>query len=239
MGAHPDTPHNFPFDGLIDELSVYNRALTTEEVQRIYDTGSQGKVKMTVAKTSPELGSVVAVAPTQFVVDFTFPVDADSIEAPDLVSQRLAADSVTLDDPDTATFTYFTSPVTTQGLQTMHLAEGAVTRASDGLGLAEYHGEFRYDVTPLTVTETDPTAGSDLVLEQLTAPTTAVLSMAGMDGDNGALAGALRDRSRVVERNAALSWTRIRCSIPSAVTPRNSSASLPSTVSPRAMWRRT
>ena len=67
--------YNYPLDGLIDELSVYNRALTSDEVQRIYHTGSQGKVKMTVAETSPEIGSVVTVAPTEFVVDFTFPVD--------------------------------------------------------------------------------------------------------------------------------------------------------------------
>jgi hypothetical protein len=183
-GGAPDTPHNFPFDGLIDELSVYNRALTTEEVQRIYHTGGQGKVKMTVAQTSPEPGSVLAVAPTQFVIDFTFPVDAVPIEA--LLVNNLTADEVTLNDLDTATFTYFNSPVASQGLQTMHLAEGAVTRASDGLGLAEYHGEFRYDVTPLTVAETAPAVGSDLLLEQLTAPTTAVLSMAGMNGYNGA-----------------------------------------------------
>ena len=110
-GGDPDTPHNFPFDGLIDELSVYNRALTTEEVQRIYHTGSQGKVKMTVAKTSPDIGSVVTEPPTEYIVDFTFPVDVDSVQAVDLQVNGIAADGVLLNDPDTATFTYSSSPI--------------------------------------------------------------------------------------------------------------------------------
>ncbi len=68
----------------------------------------------------------------------------------------------------------------------MSSAEGAVKRASDRLASAEYHGEFRFDTKLLEVTYTDPAAGSDLILVELTAPTTAVLSMAGMDGGNGA-----------------------------------------------------
>jgi hypothetical protein len=44
-GGYPTSPHNFPFDGLIDELSIYNRALTGEEVQQIYGAGSAGKIK--------------------------------------------------------------------------------------------------------------------------------------------------------------------------------------------------
>jgi hypothetical protein len=36
--------YNVPFDGLIDELSVYNRALTQGEIQGIYNAGSDGKV---------------------------------------------------------------------------------------------------------------------------------------------------------------------------------------------------
>lgn len=184
-GGAPDTPHNFAFDGLIDELSVYNRALTTEEVQRIYYTGSQGKVKMTVANTNPEYGSIVVWPPSQYVIDFTFPIDSDSLQANDLIVNGYEANQVVLDDPDTATFSFVSNPVTTQGLQTMFLAENAVLRDSDGVGLAEYVGQFRYDMVPLTVLVTDPAPGSDLVLESLTAPSTAVASMAGIDGGNG------------------------------------------------------
>jgi sugar lactone lactonase YvrE len=44
-GGYPTSPHNFPFDGQIDELSVYNRALTSDEVQGIYNAGGAGKIK--------------------------------------------------------------------------------------------------------------------------------------------------------------------------------------------------
>ena len=36
---------------------------------------------------------MVAVAPTQFVVDFTFPVDAASVQADDLQVNGIAADT--------------------------------------------------------------------------------------------------------------------------------------------------
>jgi hypothetical protein len=39
----PRTIHNFPFDGLVDELSLYNRALTRTEIHSIYDAGAAGK----------------------------------------------------------------------------------------------------------------------------------------------------------------------------------------------------
>ena len=39
-------PHNYPFDGLIDELSVYNRAVTSEEVAGIFEARTAGKGKL-------------------------------------------------------------------------------------------------------------------------------------------------------------------------------------------------
>jgi len=44
-GGYPTSPHNFPFNGLIDELSVYNRAITASEIFAIYSAGSAGKIK--------------------------------------------------------------------------------------------------------------------------------------------------------------------------------------------------
>jgi len=45
IGNHSSqpSPFNYPFHGLIDELSVYNRALSPNEVQAIYRAGSAGK----------------------------------------------------------------------------------------------------------------------------------------------------------------------------------------------------
>ena len=33
------------FDGLIDEVEIFNRALTEDEIRAIYDAGSAGKIK--------------------------------------------------------------------------------------------------------------------------------------------------------------------------------------------------
>jgi Concanavalin A-like lectin/glucanases superfamily len=45
IGNHSSQPgpFNYPFRGLIDELSVYNRALSPTEIQAIYGAGSAGK----------------------------------------------------------------------------------------------------------------------------------------------------------------------------------------------------
>jgi outer membrane protein assembly factor BamB len=47
--------YNVPFNGLIDELTVYNRALTSGEVLGIYKAGSSGKVQSPVAVSNPSV----------------------------------------------------------------------------------------------------------------------------------------------------------------------------------------
>jgi hypothetical protein len=46
---------NYPFNGLIDELSVYNRALTPGEVLGLYKAGSSGKVASPIAVSDPSV----------------------------------------------------------------------------------------------------------------------------------------------------------------------------------------
>ena len=38
-GGYPTSPHNFPFKGLIDELKVYDNALTSQEVLSDFNAG--------------------------------------------------------------------------------------------------------------------------------------------------------------------------------------------------------
>jgi len=45
VGGYPGTTTNAPFHGIIDELAVYNRALTEEEIKSIFDAGAEGKCK--------------------------------------------------------------------------------------------------------------------------------------------------------------------------------------------------
>ena len=47
-GGYPATPHNFPFDGLIDDLKVYDRALTSQEVLDDFNAG-KGALAPTVS----------------------------------------------------------------------------------------------------------------------------------------------------------------------------------------------
>jgi hypothetical protein len=68
------------------------------------------------------------------------------------------ADSLVVNSSSQVTFTFVTSPVSTQGVQTMSMSEGAVLRASDGDGLAAFSGNFRFDAVPLQVTSTVPPA---------------------------------------------------------------------------------
>jgi len=78
IGNLNDGLNNFPFTGDIDELALYNRALTATEVQTIYNAGSAGKCAPATGGStgvpaifnfSPATGTngaVVAIAGTNF-----------------------------------------------------------------------------------------------------------------------------------------------------------------------------
>jgi hypothetical protein len=72
-GGYPNSPHNFPFNGLVDELSVYNRALTSSEVFGIYKAGSSGKVISPITVDDPSVvdGSGGATTPMTFTITRT------------------------------------------------------------------------------------------------------------------------------------------------------------------------
>jgi hypothetical protein len=65
--------YDIPFNGLIDELSVYNRALTAGEVLGIYKAGGSGKVISPIAVSNPSVvdGSGGATAPITFTITRT------------------------------------------------------------------------------------------------------------------------------------------------------------------------
>jgi hypothetical protein len=65
--------YDVPFNGLIDELTVYNRALTAGEVLGIYKAGSSGKVVSPIAVSNPSVidGSGGATTPVAFTITRT------------------------------------------------------------------------------------------------------------------------------------------------------------------------
>lgn len=118
---------------------------------------------LNVASSTPANGSVVAVPPTDFVIDFANNYDASTVNAADLTVNAIPADSFALTDANTVTFHFNASPVTAQGAQSLAMAAGSITGA-DGSPLAAFAASFRYDVLPIQVASTIPADSSTVPL---------------------------------------------------------------------------
>lgn len=110
---------------------------------------------LVVTTTTPAVGSVVNTTPTSFTVNFSRPLNTGTVQAGDFTVNGIPATGVTINDADTLTFTYAVSPVTTQGLQTMAIAAGAIS-STTGNQILAFTGTFRYDVLALAVVSTNP-----------------------------------------------------------------------------------
>lgn len=134
---------------------------------RLNANNTLGRIGMVVSGSSPAAGEIVTTQPAEFVIDFSFSVNSDTLDASDLTVNGSAADSVTLVDADTVQFHFNSSPVTVQGLQTMRMAAGSVETTSpvpSSPGLHEWVATFRYDETRMQVVATDPPDASVVTL---------------------------------------------------------------------------
>jgi hypothetical protein len=111
-----------------------------------------------VTGSTPANGSVVSAPPSSYIITFTDPVDPASLQASDLKVNSNPADDVTLSaDGKTATFTFTVDPVVSEGLQTIEIAAGSITKEGDpSAGILAFRATFRFDAVPLQVTSTDP-----------------------------------------------------------------------------------
>lgn len=116
-------------------------------------------VGFAVASTTPAAGAVVTAPPTEFVIHFSQPYVAGSVQPSDLTVNGIAATDVAFTDADTLTFTFAASPVTAQGLQTIAIAAGALDGLSSG-PVSAFSAAFRYDAVPLAVTDVSPVTGT-------------------------------------------------------------------------------
>ncbi len=117
-------------------------------------------VGFSIISTSPACGSVISTQPTDFVVNLTDPVAPATVQASDFTVNGVAANSFMLGGGNTQiTFTFNSSPVTTQGLQTMHIPAGAFNSASDNAPNLDFTCTFRYDAVLLQVVSTIPPDG--------------------------------------------------------------------------------
>ncbi len=110
---------------------------------------------------TPVAQSILAGAPSSFTLNFTDAINAATLNASDLTVNGIPATSVSYSPGSTsATFNFTTTPVTANGLQTMAVASGAFTRASDANPVQDFLASFRYDPVKLTVSSTTPASGS-------------------------------------------------------------------------------
>jgi len=117
-------------------------------------------VGFAVTTSNPACNSLINTQPTDFVIDLSDAVNTGTVQATDFTVNGTPADSFTFQNSNTQiTFHFNTSPVTTEGLQTMHIPANSFTRVSDGMGNFEFLCSFCFAVTQLQVTTTNPPDG--------------------------------------------------------------------------------
>jgi len=117
-------------------------------------------VGFAVTTSTPACNSIINTQPTDFVLNLSDPVDPTTVQATDFTVNGTPADSFVLSNGNaTITFHFNSSPVVTQGVQTMHIPAGAFNRASDNDPNFEFNCTFCYALTPLQVTTTVPPDG--------------------------------------------------------------------------------
>ncbi|HSS16369.1 MAG TPA: sialidase family protein, partial [Candidatus Dormibacteraeota bacterium] len=117
-------------------------------------------VGFSVTTTNPACGSVISTQPTDFVINLSDAVNEGTVDPTDFTVNGTPADSRSFGPGDLSiTFTFTSSPVANQGVQTMHIPAGAFTRQSDNQGNLDFQCTFRYDAILLAVTDTVPPVG--------------------------------------------------------------------------------
>jgi alpha-tubulin suppressor-like RCC1 family protein len=171
LGHRPGPEANYTFSGLIDEPSIYNRALSADEIAAIYNSGSAGKC-VPAATTSTGVPAIFsfspAVAATGAVVELVG-TNFSAVTASNIVyfgtvrANVIAATpgSLTVQVPPGASF----GPVT--------VTVGGLTAYSAGL----FEPSFAGALTNLT------TANFAASFDLTPAPNPAASIMADLDGD--------------------------------------------------------
>jgi len=119
-------------------------------------------VGYSVVTANPTCGSIVNTQPTDFGVNLTDPVNPATVQGSDFTVNAVPANSFVLSNGNaTITFHFNSTPVTAQGVQTMHMAAGAINRASDNAANLDFMCTFRYDAVLLQVTTTNPPVGGN------------------------------------------------------------------------------
>ena len=143
VGASPTGTS--PLDGKIDELSLYNRALSPTEIQAIYDAGTAGKTPPapTVAAVTPAIGSTLGGTSVTIT-------GANFTGATNVTFGGVSATNVTVVNGGTITAT---APAGTAGTASVVVTTPSGSNAANSL--------YTY-VAPPTVTSITPSSGTTL-----------------------------------------------------------------------------
>ena len=153
-----------PTDGSLWSGAEYATSLLSGDPANWATWISHFTLGPSVISSNPAAGSVVTGSPpTTFSLTFSEPIDPASITASDFTVDGVPADSASISADDlTITYTFNTSPVTQEGLESMSLPGGAVKSLSGESGNAAFSANFYYVQTQLQVTATSPAVGSVL-----------------------------------------------------------------------------
>jgi subtilisin family serine protease/Ca2+-binding RTX toxin-like protein len=120
--------------------------------------GALKAMQMQVIAASPDDGDVVPAPPLAFSIKTAFAIDPATLNASDLTVNGIPANNVMVVGT-TATFSYLSSPVTSQGAQQLHIVAGAFQRLLDSSPVKEFDATFHYDTLSLEVISTVPAPG--------------------------------------------------------------------------------
>jgi hypothetical protein len=97
LGENPQAPNPYYFNGSVDEVTLYNRALSADEIQTIYITGSGGKCPLPIAITFQPTNETVNAGGTA-----TFTVAATGSQP---MSYQWSFDGIPIDNATNSVFT--------------------------------------------------------------------------------------------------------------------------------------
>jgi hypothetical protein len=117
-------------------------------------------VGFAVTTTTPTCNSIINTQPVDFIINLSDAVNPATVQASDFTVNGTPANSFVVGGGNTQiTFQFNSSPVVTQGVQTMHIPANSFNRQSDNQGNFEFQCTFRYDVLQLMVVSTVPPVG--------------------------------------------------------------------------------
>src|SRR5262249_1279384 len=154
LAAQPDSGVQATYEGDYDYHSAFGTTAVGGWTDgRVIISGSSQQdvlvnfvpLGFSVTTSNPACSSVVTTAPVDFVINLTDAVNTSTVQPNDFTVNGIPANSAVLGSGNTQiTFHFNSSPVVTQGVQTMRIAAGAFNRASDNQANFEFQCSFCY-----------------------------------------------------------------------------------------------